>query len=90
QVAAKSSLMLGLGETEDEVVEVMRDLRSAGVTRLALGQYLRPSRDKLPVQEYIHPDRFAALEQAGRDLGFTWIKAGPLVRSSYHAEEEQA
>ncbi|MEF8793386.1 lipoyl synthase [Thiohalorhabdus sp.] len=89
QVEAKSSLMLGLGETEEEVIEVMRDLHSVGVTRLALGQYLRPSRDKLPVQEYIHPDRFAALEQAGRDLGFTWIKAGPLVRSSYHAEEEQ-
>jgi len=89
QVEAKSSLMLGLGESEDEVVEVMRDLRSAGVTRLALGQYLRPARDKLPVQEYIHPDRFQALEQVGRDLGFTWIKAGPLVRSSYHAEEEQ-
>ncbi|HKJ70885.1 MAG TPA: lipoyl synthase [Gammaproteobacteria bacterium] len=88
-VEAKSSLMLGLGESEDEVVAVMRDLRSVGVTRLALGQYLRPARDKLPVQEYIHPDRFAALEQAGRELGFSWIKAGPLVRSSYHAEEEQ-
>ncbi len=89
RVEAKSSLMLGLGEREEEVLAVMRDLRSVGVTRLALGQYLRPARDKLPVQEYIHPDRFAALEQAGRDLGFTWIKAGPLVRSSYHAEEEQ-
>jgi lipoic acid synthetase len=89
-VEAKSSLMLGLGETEAEVLAVMRDLREVGVSRLALGQYLRPSREKLPVQEYIHPDRFTALEQAGREMGFTWIKAGPLVRSSYHAEEEQA
>ncbi|MFP4615492.1 MAG: lipoyl synthase [Thiohalorhabdus sp.] len=89
-VEAKSSLMLGLGETEAEVLAVMRDLRDVGVTRLALGQYLRPARDKLPVQEYIHPDRFAALEEAGREMGFSWIKAGPLVRSSYHAEEEQA
>ena len=89
-VEAKSSLMLGLGESEAEVLAVMRDLREVGVTRLALGQYLRPSRDKLPVQEYIHPERFDALEQAGREMGFSWIKAGPLVRSSYHAEEEQA
>ena len=86
-VEAKSSLMLGLGETEAEVLAVMRDLRCVGVTRLALGQYLRPARNKLPVQAYIHPTRFAALEEAGRAMGFRWIKAGPLVRSSYHAEE---
>ncbi len=90
QVEAKSSLMLGLGESEDEVLAVMDDLREVGVTRLALGQYLRPARDKLPVQAYIHPERFQALEEAARQRGFTWVKAGPLVRSSYHAEEEQA
>ncbi len=88
-IEAKSSLMLGLGETETEVLAVMRDLRGAGVSRLALGQYLRPARDRLPVREYVHPDRFAVLEAAGREMGLAWIKAGPLVRSSYHAEEEQ-
>ena len=88
-VEAKSALMLGLGETRDEVLEVLRDLRAAGVARVSLGQYLRPSSDNLPVVEYIHPDRFAEYEHDARALGFAWVKAGPLVRSSYHAEEEQ-
>jgi lipoic acid synthetase len=88
-VEAKSALMLGLGETRDEVLAVMRDLRAAGVQRLSLGQYLRPTREHLPVLEYVHPQVFADLENAGRALGFAWIKAGPLVRSSYHAEEIQ-
>ena len=88
-VQGKSALMLGLGETRDEVLAVMRDLRSAGVQRLSLGQYLRPTRVHLPVVEYIHPQVFAEYEDAGRVLGFDWIKAGPLVRSSYHAEETQ-
>ena len=82
--------MLGLGETRDEVLGVMRDLRTAGVQRLSLGQYLRPTREHLPVVEYVHPDQFAGYEEAGREMGFSWIKAGPLVRSSYHAEEQQA
>lgn len=89
-VEAKSALMLGLGETRDEVLEVLRDLRAAGVARVSLGQYLRPSPDNLPVAEYIHPDRFAEYENDSRALGFAWVKAGPLVRSSYHAEEEQS
>jgi lipoic acid synthetase len=89
-VEAKSSVMLGLGEARDEVRAVLRDLRGAGVRRLSLGQYLRPSRDNLPVFEYIHPDQFAEYEAEARDLGFQWVKAGPLVRSSYHAEEEQS
>ena len=89
-VEGKSALMLGLGETRDEVLGVMRDLRAAGVQRLSLGQYLRPTREHLPVVEYVHPDEFAAYEAAGHDMGFSWIKAGPLVRSSYHAEELQA
>ncbi len=84
---AKSALMLGLGETFDEVIAVLRDLRSAGVTRLALGQYLRPSRYHLPVREYLHPETFTEYETQARALGFTWVKAGAMVRSSYHAEE---
>jgi lipoic acid synthetase len=88
-VEGKSALMLGLGETRDEVLAVMRDLRAVGVQRLSLGQYLRPTRDHLPVREYVHPQVFAGYEEAGRALGFAWIKAGPLVRSSYHAEELQ-
>lgn len=88
-VEAKSAIMLGLGETRAEVLDVLRDLRAAGVTRLSLGQYLRPSRDNLPVVEYIHPDAFAEYEAEARALGFAWVKAGPLVRSSYYAEERQ-
>ena len=67
----------------------MKDLKGAGVTRVSLGQYLRPSLDNLPVAEYIHPDVFAELEYEARALGFAWVKAGPLVRSSYYAEEIQ-
>jgi lipoic acid synthetase len=88
-VAAKSALMLGLGETRDEVLAVLHDLRVAGVSRVSLGQYLRPSLDHLPVISYVHPDEFAEYESAARAMGFDWIKAGPLVRSSYYAEEIQ-
>ncbi len=84
---AKSALMLGLGETFDEVIDVLRDLREVGTERLVLGQYLRPSRYHLPVKEYVTPERFAEYEQQAIELGFTKIKAGPMVRSSYHAEE---
>lgn len=87
RVQTKSALMLGLGETFDEVIGVMRDLRNVGVERIALGQYLRPTRYHLPVKAYIHPDTFAAYEAEAKALGFSWVKAGPLVRSSYHAEE---
>lgn len=86
-VEAKSALMLGLGETTAEVLEVLRDLRAAGVRRLALGQYLRPSMLHLPVRAYVEPAQFARLEEAARAMGFSWVKAGPLVRSSYHAED---
>lgn len=88
-IEAKSSLMLGLGESRDEVEAVLRDLRSVGVHRLSLGQYLRPTLDNLPVARYLHPDEFKEYEVMARDLGFTWVKAGPLVRSSYYAEELQ-
>lgn len=86
---AKSALMLGLGETRDEVLAVLTDLRAAGVQRLSLGQYLRPTLDNLPVARYVPPEEFAEYESAARDMGFAWVKAGPLVRSSYFAEEAQ-
>ncbi|MGM0594701.1 MAG: lipoyl synthase [Pseudomonadota bacterium] len=84
---AKSSLMLGLGESFDEVVQVLRDLRAVGVARLALGQYLRPTRYHLPVKEYVSPAGFDEYAAVARELGFSWVKAGAMVRSSYHAEE---
>ena len=87
-VEAKSALMLGLGETRAEVLDVLQDLRDAGVARVSLGQYLRPSLDNLPVVEYIHPDVFAEYENDAHALGFAWVKAGPLVRSSYYAEQQ--
>lgn len=83
----KSSLMLGLGETHDEVLETMRALRAARVDLLTLGQYLRPSPRHAPVREFVPPERFAALEEIGRALGFAAVAAGPLVRSSYRAAE---
>jgi lipoic acid synthetase len=89
-VQAKSALMLGLGETREEVLDVLRDLYACGVVRVSLGQYLRPSLQNLPVLEYVHPDVFAAYEHAAREIGFEWVKAGPLVRSSYFAEEQQS
>jgi len=82
----KSGLMLGLGETETEVLQVFCDLRQNGVNCLTVGQYLRPTREHLPVVDYIHPDRFKALEKEAYDMGFRQVASGPLVRSSYHAE----
>jgi lipoic acid synthetase len=81
----KSSVMLGLGETEEEVLEVARDLRSAGVDIFTLGQYLAPSEKNHPVRRYYTPDEFAALGQRARELGFHHVEAAPLVRSSYMA-----
>ncbi len=86
-VEAKSALMLGLGEGREEVIEVLRDLHSAGVRRVALGQYLRPTRYHLPVAAYISPEQFMDYEGEARAIGFEWVKSGPLVRSSYHAED---
>ncbi|MBI5879814.1 MAG: lipoyl synthase [Chloroflexi bacterium] len=85
----KSSIMLGLGETYDEVVETMRDLRGAGCDLLAIGQYLRPTdkRRHYPMMEYVHPDVFARLREDGLRLGFLYVASGPLVRSSYKAWE---
>ena len=86
KVLIKSSLMLGLGETADEVAQAMDDLRAAGVDLLTLGQYLRPTPNHLPVRQFVHPDDFAAFRQRGLDKGFVEVVAGPLVRSSYRAE----
>jgi lipoyl synthase len=83
----KSSIMLGLGEERAEVVQAMRDLRSVGCDILTLGQYLRPSEKHLPVVEYVRPEMFADLEQEALALGFRFVAAGPLVRSSYKAGE---
>lgn len=85
RMVTKSGLMLGLGERKEEVLAVMADLREAGCDILTLGQYLRPSPAHLPVAEYLHPHRFAALRRAGLDMGFRAVFAGPLVRSSFHA-----
>jgi lipoic acid synthetase len=85
-VPTKTGLMLGLGETEAEVVEVMRDLRAHGCDLLTLGQYLRPSPAHLPVIEYITPERFDALRDIALEMGFSEVAAGPLVRSSYRAD----
>ena len=83
----KSSLMLGLGETHAEVVQAMRDLRAVDCDILTLGQYLRPSEKHLPVEEFVAPEEFAVLEREGLALGFRFVAAGPLVRSSYKAGE---
>ncbi|MEN3047629.1 MAG: lipoyl synthase [Candidatus Caldarchaeales archaeon] len=85
----KSSIMLGLGETDDEVIETLRDLRAAGVDVVTMGQYLRPldSPLYLPVVEYVRPERFRELEEAAYRMGFLYVASGPLVRSSYRAAE---
>jgi lipoic acid synthetase len=86
-VYTKSSLMLGLGESHAEVVEALELLRAAGVDFLTLGQYLRPSPRHAPVREYVAPERFEDLRRIGLALGFLYVAAGPLVRSSYKAAE---
>jgi lipoic acid synthetase len=86
-VFTKSSIMLGLGETHEELVESMQQLRDAGVEFLTLGQYLRPTLQHAPVREYVTPERFDAYERLGREMGFQYVASGPLVRSSYKAGE---
>jgi lipoic acid synthetase len=83
----KSSIMVGVGETDDEVTSTMRDLRSAGVDILTLGQYLRPTPKHAPVERYVTPETFDEYARLGREMGFAFIASGPLVRSSYHAAE---
>jgi lipoic acid synthetase len=88
EVVTKSGLMLGLGETIDEVKDVMRDLFAHDVDMVTLGQYLQPSKDHLKVERFVHPDEFDALRRFGEELGFKHVASGPLVRSSYHADKQ--
>ena len=84
----KSGLMLGIGETDDEVVAVMQDLRAARCDVLTLGQYLQPTQEHLPVDRFVHPETFASLREHAMAMGFRHCESGPLVRSSYHAEKQ--
>lgn len=87
-VPTKSGLMVGLGETDEEILEVMRDLRAHGVEMLTIGQYLAPSSHHIPVRRYVHPDTFKMFEQEAQAMGFTHAAVGALVRSSYHADQQ--
>lgn len=88
KIPTKSSIMLGLGETKAEIIEAMQDLRARDVDILTLGQYLQPTRSHLPVEKYWHPDEFAELKEIALTHGFSHCESGPLVRSSYHADEQ--
>ena len=79
--------MLGLGETEEEVIQTMKDLREANVDIVTIGQYLQPSKKHLPVKEFITPEQFEKYELLGKEMGFRHVESGPLVRSSYHAQK---
>jgi lipoic acid synthetase len=88
QIPTKSSIMVGVGETFDEVVEAMKDLRANHVDICTIGQYLQPTKKHLKIQHYYHPDEFAKWKEIGLSLGFAHVESGPLVRSSYHAHEQ--
>ena len=83
----KTGIMLGLGETKEEVIQSMKDLVSVGTDVLTLGQYLQPTKKHLPVLRYVHPDEFAELREIGYSIGFDYVESGPLVRSSYHSDK---
>jgi lipoic acid synthetase len=87
-VPTKSGLMVGLGETDDEILATMRDMRAHGIDMLTIGQYLQPSPGHLPVARYVHPDAFAAFEREAYAMGFRHAAVGALVRSSYHADRQ--
>ncbi|MEB0135738.1 lipoyl synthase [Actimicrobium sp. CCC2.4] len=89
-IPTKSGLMVGLGETDDEILEVLRELRAHGVDMLTIGQYLQPSGGHLAVQRYVHPDRFVMYQQEAEKMGFANVSSGPMVRSSYHADLQAA
>ncbi|HJV83333.1 lipoyl synthase [Noviherbaspirillum sp.] len=88
EIPTKSGLMVGLGETDEEILQVMRDLRDHGVTMLTIGQYLMPSGDHLPVRRYVHPDTFKMFEAEAYKMGFAHAAVGAMVRSSYHADQQ--
>ncbi|AFA41421.1 lipoate synthase [Wigglesworthia glossinidia endosymbiont of Glossina morsitans morsitans (Yale colony)] len=89
KIPTKSGLMLGLGETKEEVIQVMKDLRQSSVSMLTIGQYLRPTPKHLPVVRYVHPEEFSNFKKIAINLGFTSAMCGPFVRSSYHAEKQK-
>lgn len=80
--------MLGLGEKEDQIIQVLKDLREIDCDRIAIGQYLRPSKDSLEVVEYVTPEKFDWWSQKAKQLGFRWVMSSPFTRSSFHAEDE--
>jgi lipoic acid synthetase len=86
-IYTKSGIMLGLGETKDEVIQVLKDLRAVGVDAVTIGQYLRPTMHHLPVHSFIHPDEFKTYEAIGAEMGFAFVASGPFIRSSYNAIE---
>jgi lipoic acid synthetase len=88
QAITKSGVMVGLGETFDEVVDVMRDLRQLDVDILTVGQYLQPTRKHLPIDRYYEPREFDEFKRLGAEMGFRWVESGPLVRSSYNADAQ--
>jgi lipoic acid synthetase len=83
----KTGIMVGLGEETDEILSLLRDARDAGVDIFTIGQYLRPSVKHAEIKKYYHPDEFSQFSEFGKSLGLRWVFAGPLVRSSYHAED---
>jgi lipoic acid synthetase len=87
-VLTKSGLMLGLGETSEELIQVMKDMRAHNIDMITLGQYLQPSKDHLPVDRFVHPDEFDEFGRIAKELGFVSVASGPLVRSSYHADKQ--
>ena len=87
-VLVKTGIMVGLGETMDEVKQTMLDVRAWGVDILTIGQYLQPTKKHLPIERYYEPAEFEALKAFGAEIGFRWVESGPLVRSSYHAEQQ--
>jgi lipoyl synthase len=87
-ILTKTGIMIGVGETWDEIVQTMRDIRAQQTDVMTIGQYLRPSMEHLAVEKYYHPDEFAALKRIGLQMGFKYVESGPLVRSSYHAHEQ--
>lgn len=90
EMPTKTGLMLGLGETREEVLAAMQDLAAQGTRILTLGQYMQPTREHLPVVRFVHPDEFAEYKTLGEQMGFAHVESGPLVRSSYHAFEQEA
>ena len=87
--STKTGMMLGLGETREEVLKAMEDIVAQGTHILTLGQYLQPTPEHLPLERYVHPDEFAEFKRLGEQMGFRHVEAGPLVRSSYHAFEQE-